>query len=194
MYCPNCGKELDDRNIFCSYCGSKIDDGGDDNRNSVPSIAISQRNNSYLIIIISVVVLLVIVAILIAVNLGQNSSIRTEDDYSQGYSNTYSSGSGSSSSSKYSASSFTIEGKWKSVGSEGFGQAQPGSIVSFNGTNCNFFSPSDTYAFYKSGSSYVLDVTSVLTSKNLTFTVKIIDNDNIEVTGSGRTTTLKRMN
>ena len=34
---------------------------------------------------------------------------------------------------------FYIEGKWKSVGSYGFGQAQPGSIVIFNGTNCNFF-------------------------------------------------------
>ena len=39
---------------------------------------------------------------------------------------------------------FSIEGKWKSVGESGFGQAQPGAIVAFDGTNCNFFSPKDT--------------------------------------------------
>ena len=51
-------------------------------------------------------------------------------------------------------SGLTIEGKWKSTGSYGFGQAQPGAIVAFDGINCNFFSPQDTYAFYPDGDWY----------------------------------------
>jgi len=88
---------------------------------------------------------------------------------------------------------FYIEGKWKSVGDYGFGQAQPGSIVAFDGTNCNFFSPQDTYAFYKEGDKYVLDTTSFLTSENVSFTVTIIDEDNIEVSRASNTTVLKRV-
>lgn len=80
-------------------------------------------------------------------------------------------------------SSYDITGKWKSVGDSGFGQAQPGAIVVFNGSHCNFYSPNDTYAFYKDGDKYVLDVTSVL-GESLSFTVKIIDDDNIEVVGA----------
>ena len=88
---------------------------------------------------------------------------------------------------------FYIEGKWKSVGDYGFGQAQPGSIVAFDGTNCNFFSPQDTYAFYKDGDKYVLDTTSFLTSENVSFTVTIIDEDNIEISRASNTTVLKRV-
>ena len=83
---------------------------------------------------------------------------------------------------------FSIEGKWKSVGSYGFGQAQPGAIVVFDGNNCNFYSPNDTYAFYKEDDRYVLDITSVL-GESLSQTVNIIDDDNIEIAG----TSLKRM-
>lgn len=200
MYCPNCGKELDDNNIFCRYCGTKIDDDVQE-KNNVQTTAVPRRNNTTLIIIISVVVALLIMAILIAVHMGQNSSSYTVDDNNQKSSSSYSGSSNSSNS--YSSNSnsgsksstgFSIEGKWKSVGNTGFGQAQPGSIVNFNGTNCNFFSPSDTYAFYKSGSSYILDVTSMLTSQNLSCKVNIIDNNNIEITYGSTVTKLKRMN
>ena len=78
-------------------------------------------------------------------------------------------------------SSFTIEGKWKNTGTYTFGQVQQGAIVAFDGKNCNFFSPMDTYAFYKSGSNFKLDCTSYLFSDTLSFTVKIIDNDHIDI-------------
>ena len=75
---------------------------------------------------------------------------------------------------------FTIEGKWKNVGNDTYGQAQKGAIIIFNGTNCNFFSPADTYAFYKNGDSYRLECTSLL-GDTVSFTVKIIDQNNIEI-------------
>ena len=78
--------------------------------------------------------------------------------------------------------SFQIEGKWKNTGSDGFGQAQPGSIVVFDGTNCNFYSPSDTYAFYKEGNHYVLDLTSFLFGENLSFTVNVKDKNHMTIT------------
>lgn len=77
--------------------------------------------------------------------------------------------------------SFTIEGKWKNTGSYTFGQAQSGSIVSFDGTNCNVFSPRDTYAFYRDGSDYKLECTSLLFSQNVTFTVKVVDQDHMQI-------------
>ena len=90
-------------------------------------------------------------------------------------------------------SGFSIKGKWKNVGEGTFGQAQRGSIVIFNGTNCNFFSPRDTYAFYYSGGSYHLDCTSFLFSDTLNFDIKIIDNDNMEVTYKSSTVHLMRV-
>lgn len=84
--------------------------------------------------------------------------------------------------------SYDITGKWKSVGDSGFGQAQPGAIVVFDGNNCNFYSPKDTYAFYKEGDRYILDITSVL-GENLSQTVNIIDDNNIEIAGAS----LRRM-
>ena len=79
--------------------------------------------------------------------------------------------------------SYDITGKWKSVGDSGFGQAQPRAIVVFDGNNCNFYSPKDTYAFYKEDDRYVLDITSVL-GESLSQSVNIIDDDNIEVAGA----------
>lgn len=64
---------------------------------------------------------------------------------------------------------FVIEGSWLSVGSSGFGQAQPGMTVTFDGTHCNFFSPHDTYAFYQDDGQWKLDCTSFLFSETLTF-------------------------
>lgn len=88
---------------------------------------------------------------------------------------------------------FSIEGKWKSVGESGFGQAQPGAIVAFNGTNCNFFSPKDTYAIYQDGDTYKLDVTSYLFADTLTFTVNTIDEDHIVITSGQTVTELERV-
>lgn len=85
--------------------------------------------------------------------------------------------------------SYDITGKWKSVGSSGFGQAQPGAIIVFDGNNCNFYSPNDTYAFYLDGNRYVLDITSLL-GESLSFSVNIVDDDNIDIAG----TSLQRIN
>ena len=90
-------------------------------------------------------------------------------------------------------SGFSIEGKWKSVGDSGFGQAQPGAIVTFDGTNCNFFSPKDTYALYQDGDTYKLDVTSYLFADTLTFTVNAIDEDHIVITSGQTVTELERI-
>lgn len=88
---------------------------------------------------------------------------------------------------------FSIEGKWKSVGSYGFGQAQPGAIVIFNGTHCNFFSPSDTYALISKNGKYELDVTSFGSTDSLSFTVGIIDANHIDLKRNGYTTELQRV-
>ena len=88
---------------------------------------------------------------------------------------------------------FYIEGKWKSVGSEGFGQAQPGAIVVFDGNHCNFFSPQDTYAFYNDGGQYILDCTSFMSTDSLTFAVTVADNDKIEIGYGDTITQLKRV-
>lgn len=89
-------------------------------------------------------------------------------------------------------SDFSITGKWKNVGSYTFGQVQSGAIVVFNGSNCNFFSPKDTYAFYKNGNHYKLDCTSLL-ADTLSFTVKIVDENNIHVYNGSNYLELKRV-
>lgn len=76
---------------------------------------------------------------------------------------------------------FTIEGKWKNVGNYTFGQVQEGAIIAFDGTKCNLYSPSDTYAFYKNGDSYTLECTSLAFSETLTFDVEVIDADHINL-------------
>lgn len=87
---------------------------------------------------------------------------------------------------------FSIVGSWESTGSEGFGQAQPGTTVTFDGTHCNFFSPYDTYAFYQDGGQWKLDCTSVLFSQTLTFAVEVIDANSINVYSGTTCTELKR--
>lgn len=76
---------------------------------------------------------------------------------------------------------FSIEGKWKNIGKGTFGQAQSGAIIAFDGTNCNFFSPEDTYAISKDGRYYKLDCTSLLSTVTIILTVKTIDENNIDV-------------
>ena len=90
-------------------------------------------------------------------------------------------------------SGFSIEGKWKSVGSYGFGQAQPGATVIFDSNHCNFYSPRDTYSFFKDGDTYRLETTSSLTTDTLTFTVQVIDNDHINVIYNDKITELERV-
>ena len=81
----------------------------------------------------------------------------------------------------------------KSIGDSGFGQAQPGAIVAFDGTNCNFFSPKDSYTLYQDGDTYKLDVTSYLFADTLTFTVNTIDEDHIVITSGQTVTELERV-
>lgn len=88
---------------------------------------------------------------------------------------------------------FSIIGKWKNVGTDTFGQAQKGAIISFNDTNCNFFSQKDTYAFYKDGDDYKLECTSPL-ADTVSFTVKIVDENNIDIINSSNTIELRRVN
>ena len=85
------------------------------------------------------------------------------------------------------------KGTWKSVGSYGFGQAQPGAIVTFDGTHCNFFSPYDTYAFYQDNGQWRLDCTSFLFSETLSFQVEIIDVDLINIYYGSTCTELRRI-
>lgn len=88
---------------------------------------------------------------------------------------------------------FSIKGKWKSVGEYGFGQAQPGAIIVFDGNNCNLFSPRDTYALTKGQTDYTLDCTSSFTADTVSFTVKIIDKNNIDLCRGEYITELKRV-
>lgn len=88
---------------------------------------------------------------------------------------------------------FSIKGKWKSVGSYGFGQAQPGAIVIFEENNCNFFSPYDTYVFYKSGGDYTLETTSFMSLGTLSFDVTVKDNNHMTIYYGGQATELQRV-
>lgn len=87
---------------------------------------------------------------------------------------------------------FSIVGSWRSTGNYGFGQAQPGATISFDGTHCNFFSPYDTYAFYQENGQWKLDCTSFLFAETLSFRVEIIDWDSINVYYGSNCTELKR--
>ena len=88
---------------------------------------------------------------------------------------------------------FDITGSWKSVGDSGFGQAQPGTIVTFDGEHCNFYSPNDTYSIYQKGEKIVLECSSMIFSEKLKFDVVIKDDDNIEIKYGSTTTKLKRL-
>ena len=87
---------------------------------------------------------------------------------------------------------FDIKGKWKSVGTYGFGQAQPGTMVMFDGVHCNFYSPWDTYTFVKNGSRYLLSCQNVLWQDILEFDVEVIDNDHVKIYFGQKVTELTR--
>ena len=88
---------------------------------------------------------------------------------------------------------FDITGSWKSVGSTGFGQAQPGAVVTFDGTNCNFYSPNDTYLLYQTNGEIFLECTSMIFSETLRFNVDIYDDENIQIQYGSTVTDLKRV-
>ena len=89
---------------------------------------------------------------------------------------------------------FELTGTWKSVGARGFGQAQPGALVAFDGSKCNFCSPYDTYALYRNNGKLVLDITSFFFAENLTFEVQVLDADRIRVLyGGSAAAELKRV-
>ncbi len=88
--------------------------------------------------------------------------------------------------------SFSIVGSWTSTGSEGFGQAQPGSEVWFDGTHCSFYSPYDTYEFYQHDGQWILDCTSAIFAETLSFDVDITDEDHITITWGNIVTELTR--
>lgn len=90
-------------------------------------------------------------------------------------------------------SSFSIEGKWKNTGDVGYGMAQPGSIIVFDGEHCNFYSPSDTYAFYKDNDGYHFDLTGYLFGENISFSAKVVNNDHIELYYGSQTIELTRV-
>ncbi len=99
-------------------------------------------------------------------------------------------GGGSSSASQ----DFSIVGTWKSVGAYGFGQAQPGATVTFDGTHCNFYSPDDTYEFYQLNGRWLLQTKNVLWGDVLSFDVEVLDNDHINVIyNAGSVTELERI-
>jgi len=83
--------------------------------------------------------------------------------------------------------SFSIVGTWQVVGNQGFGQAQPGAIVMFNGTQCNIYSPQDTY-MYSNGK---ISGTGLL-GGNWSFLVNYKDDNDIDLVDSTMTISLSR--
>ena len=81
---------------------------------------------------------------------------------------------------------FKIEGTWKQTGDATWGQAQKGAIINFKSNGqANLFSPSDSYAFYKQGDSYRLDVTGLLGGSS-SFDVEVVNKDKIELRQGGQ--------
>lgn len=76
---------------------------------------------------------------------------------------------------------FSLVEKWENTGKSTFGQAQMGAIIKFDGTNCNLYSPEDTYAFYKENGNYYLDLTSYIFAETMSYEVKIINGNQIEI-------------
>lgn len=89
---------------------------------------------------------------------------------------------------------FDIVGTWQSVGESGFGQAQPGAIVTFDTDTCNFYSPNDTYELYQQDGKIILECTSYLFSETLSFDVDVLDDNNVVISYGSTVTTLTRVN
>ena len=216
MICKRCGTEIDttireaDGSVICPSCGTKyrqkttpkpepqaaIADRMENRQpvsaaKAVPSeplpittanntnYAGSSNGNSGSVVIVALVLALFGIAVISSCFSGNSGSSSFGSTSGESY---------------FSFSQFSIEGTWKNTGSYTYGQVQSGAIVRFNGSNCNVVSPSDTYAFYKDGSDYRLDCTTMLFSETLSFEVDIIDNDHICIyTGSSNCLELTRV-
>ena len=90
-------------------------------------------------------------------------------------------------------SSFDIRGKWQ-VTSGQWGQATPGAVIVFNGSQCNLYSPKDTYGISKtSNNNYRLNITGLL-GGNFSFDVTVVDKNHIKLTKGSTTIEMKRLN
>ncbi|MBQ1332127.1 MAG: lipase family protein [Lachnospiraceae bacterium] len=87
----------------------------------------------------------------------------------------------------------SLVGTWQSVGSTGFGQAQPGAIIRFDADTCNFYSPNDSYVLYESEGQVYLECTSYIFAETLTFRVDASDPNLVLITYGGTVTTLQRV-
>ena len=90
------------------------------------------------------------------------------------------------------SSKFSIEGKWKNTGTATYNQIQSGSIIVFNGNECNVLSPRDTYALSKEGDKYRLDLTALL-GGDVSLYINVVDNDHIELDTPQGLVTLTRL-
>ena len=90
------------------------------------------------------------------------------------------------------SSKFSIEGKWKNTGTATYNQIQSGSIIVFNGNECNVLSPRDTYALSKEGDKYRLDLTALL-GGDVSLYINVVDNDHIELDTPQGLVTLTRV-
>ncbi len=84
------------------------------------------------------------------------------------------------------APSFSIVGSWKQTYGEPGWDSQNGRIVWFDDSQCNIFSPLDTYGISdKTSDSFTLSVSGLL-GGNLTYSAVILDSNNIDVYSSGK--------
>lgn len=174
MECPNCGRKNEDESRFCYQCGIQLqeqnlsDEPVNDTVDKDNNLKVNQKRMT----LISVTILIIVILIAVVCSIfGKNSG---NGDNSNSVKSNY-------------LDSFSIEGTWKNVGNTTCAQIQEGSIVNFDGSNCNVYSPNDTYAFYEADGVYHLDCTSPFASDSLCFTVNIVDSDNIELISSGST-------
>jgi len=90
-------------------------------------------------------------------------------------------------------SSFDIRGNWQ-VTSGQWGQATPGTVIVFNGSQCNLYSPKDTYGISKtSNNNYRLSVTGLL-GGNFSFDVTVVDKNHIKLVNGSTSIEMKRLN
>ena len=88
---------------------------------------------------------------------------------------------------------FSLTGKWKNIGDTSFGQISPGSILVFDGTYCNLYSPKDTYAYSDGLDAGQLDLSSYLFGEQLSFEVQKISNDWIKIKNGSVVLELERV-
>ena len=170
MQCPKCGRQLPEGSAFCQYCGARIgNEAVKANKSGIgDSISNSKqpavRKDLLKYLSIGIVAIALIVAGCVAIPKLISSSGNSGN----------------------SVKNFQIEGTWKNIGNDTCAQIQHGSVVKFDGTNCNVYSPMDTYAFYKDGSNYHLTCTSFFAHDSMEFVVTVKDKNHISMDYYGR--------